>query len=95
MCPEILDACRDGRLRLKHGGSGVDTTAMSLRRHPNLVVAVVFVVATLAALGPHLLMLGYSVAGAKPPAALLLVCPLHRLDTLQKHPFVLKAKPLT
>ncbi len=68
---------------------------MSLRRHPNLVVAVVFAVATLASLGPHLLMLGYSVAGARPPAALLLICPLHRLDTPQTHSFVLKAKPLT
>jgi hypothetical protein len=68
---------------------------MSLRRHPNVVVAVVFVVATLASLGPHLLMLGYSVAGAKPPAALLFVCPLHRLDSGHAHSFVLKAKPLT
>jgi hypothetical protein len=68
---------------------------MSLRRHPNLVVAVVFAVATLASLGPHLLMLGYSVAGARPPAALLFVCPLHRLDAGQAHTFVLKAKPLT
>jgi hypothetical protein len=68
---------------------------MRLRRHPNLLVAVVFAVATLASLGPHLLMLGYSVAGAKPPAALLFVCPLHRLDTPRAHTFVLKAKPLT
>ena len=68
---------------------------MRLRRHPNLVVAVVFAVATLASLGPHLVMLGYAVAGARPPAALLLVCPLHRLDTPSTHPFVLKAKPLT
>ncbi len=71
---------------------------MKLRRHPNLVVALVFAVATLASLGPHLMMLGYSVAGAKPPGALLLVCPLHRLDTSghsQAQPFALKAKPLT
>jgi hypothetical protein len=68
---------------------------MSLRGHPQMVVAVVFAIATLASLGPHLLMLGYSVAGAKPPAALLLVCPLHRLDTPPAHPFVLKAKPLS
>jgi hypothetical protein len=68
---------------------------MSLRRRPNLVVAVVFAVATLTSLGPHLLMLGYSVAGARPPAALLLICPLHRLDATQPHSFVLKAKPLT
>jgi len=68
---------------------------MSLRRHPHVLVAVVFALATLASLGPHLLMLGYSVAGAKPPSALLFVCPLHRLDTGQAHEFVLKAKPLT
>ncbi|HEX3689679.1 MAG TPA: hypothetical protein VHV28_08280 [Solirubrobacteraceae bacterium] len=68
---------------------------MSLRRHPNLVVAMVFAVATLASLGPHLLMLGYSVAGAQPPAAVLYICPLHRLDTGHARPFVLKAKPLT
>jgi hypothetical protein len=68
---------------------------MSLRRHPNLVVAVVFAVATLASMGPHLLMLGYSVAGAKPPAALLFVCPLHRLDGGHGRGFLLQAKPLT
>jgi hypothetical protein len=68
---------------------------MRLRRHPNLVAAVVFAVATLASAGPHLLILGYSVAGAKPPAALLFVCPLHRLDGGPARGFVLKAKPLT
>jgi hypothetical protein len=68
---------------------------MSLRRHPHVVVAVVFALATLASLGPHLLMLGYSVAGARPPSALLFVCPLHRLDTAQANDFVLQAKPLT
>ncbi|MGZ4166337.1 MAG: hypothetical protein ACXVRW_00100 [Solirubrobacteraceae bacterium] len=68
---------------------------MKLRRNPHLVVAVVFTLATVASLGPHLLMLGYSVAGAKPPPALLFVCPLHYLDTGRAHTFVLKAKPLT
>jgi hypothetical protein len=68
---------------------------MNLRRHPNLVVAVVFAAATLASIGPHLMILGYSVAGARPPAALLFICPLHRLDGPQAHGFVLKAKPLT
>jgi hypothetical protein len=68
---------------------------MNLRRHPNLVVAVVFAAATLASIGPHLMILGYSVAGARPPAALLFICPLHRLDRPQAHGFVLKAKPLT
>ena len=55
----------------------------------------VFAVATLASLGPHLLMLGYSVAGVTPPAAVLFICPLHRLDTGHAQSFVLKAKPLT
>jgi hypothetical protein len=68
---------------------------MKLRRHPHLVVAVVFALATIASLGPHLLMLGYSVAGAKPPAALLFVCPLHRADAGSAPHFVLKARPLT
>lgn len=68
---------------------------MNLRRHPNLVVAVVFAVAALASIGPHLMILGYSVADARPPAALLFICPLHRLDQPHAHGFVLKAKPLT
>jgi hypothetical protein len=68
---------------------------MSLRRHPHVVAALVFVLATVASLGPHLLLLGYSVAGAKPPPALLFVCPLHRLDAGPAPQFVLKAKPLT
>lgn len=55
----------------------------------------VFALATVASLGPHLLMLGYSVAGAKPPPALLFVCPLHRADAGPAQHFVLKAKPLT
>jgi hypothetical protein len=84
-----------GRLRLKNAGFGVDITTVSLRRHPNLVVAMVFAVATLASLGPHLLMLGYSVTGTRPPAALLFVCPLHRLDAGHTQSFTLKAKPLT
>ena len=55
----------------------------------------VFALAMVASLGPHLLMLGYSVAGAQPPTALLFVCPLHRVDTGHAPEFVLKAKPLT
>jgi hypothetical protein len=70
---------------------------MFLRRHPQIVVAIVFVLATFASLGPHLLILGYGVAGARPPAELLLVCPLHRLESSPAHPvphLVLHAKPL-
>jgi hypothetical protein len=68
---------------------------MKLRRHPHLVAAVVFALATAASLGPHLLMVGYSVAGARPPAALIFVCPLHRLDGGHPREFTLRAKPLT
>ena len=68
---------------------------MKLGRHPRLVATVVLVLATLASLGPHLLMVGYSVAGAKPPAALIFVCPLHRLDAGHPRDFTLRAKPLT
>ena len=35
--------------------------------------------ATLGSFGPHLMMLGYKVAGAAPPATLLFFCPLHQL----------------
>jgi hypothetical protein len=68
---------------------------MKLRRHPHIVAAAVFAVAALGSLGPHLLMAGYAVAGAKPPPALVFVCPLHRLDTPHPRAFVLNAKPLT
>ncbi|MBV9838871.1 MAG: hypothetical protein JO156_12175 [Solirubrobacterales bacterium] len=52
---------------------------MRLLRAPNALVAVGLTLALLASLGPHLLMVGYSVAGARPPAALLYFCPLHQL----------------
>jgi hypothetical protein len=71
---------------------------MFLRRHPQVVVVLVFVLATVASLGPHLLILGYGVAGARPPAELRLLCPLHYLDSHPAHPaqrLVLQAKPLT
>jgi hypothetical protein len=68
---------------------------MTLRRHPQAVVAVVFTCATLLSLGPHLMMLGYRVAGATPPAALLLLCPLHRLGAGHAPALVLHARPLT
>jgi hypothetical protein len=69
---------------------------MGLRRHPQAVVISVFALATVAALGPHLLMLGYYVAGAQPPAAILLFCPLHHLLEQQQHShWALHAKPLT
>ena len=35
-------------------------------------------VALLFAFGPHLLILGYQAAGARPPGALTFICPLHQ-----------------
>jgi hypothetical protein len=46
---------------------------------PNLIVGVVMALATFGSFGPHLLILGYKVAGASPPATLLFFCPLHQL----------------
>lgn len=66
---------------------------MRLRRHPQAVVVTVFALATVAALGPHLLMLGYDMAGVRPPAAVLLFCPLHHLFEQHSH-WALHARPL-
>jgi hypothetical protein len=49
--------------------------------------------ATLASFGPHLAILSYQLAGAKPPAALLFLCPLHRLLQDKSPGLVLHAKP--
>jgi len=66
---------------------------MSPRRHPAAIAIAVFTLATGVSLGPHLLMLGYAVAGARPPAALLLLCPLHHLQAARPA-FALHAPPL-
>ena len=68
---------------------------MTVRRHPQAVVAVVFTCATLLSMGPHLLMLGYKMAGAAPPAALLLLCPLHQIEARETPRFTLHVRPLT
>jgi hypothetical protein len=68
---------------------------MTLRRHPRAVVALVFALGTFLSLGPHLLMLGYQVAGVSPPPALLLMCPLHRLEVERAPALVLHVRPLT
>jgi hypothetical protein len=61
---------------------------------PNLIVALALVTATLASLGPHMLMLGYKLADAQPPAALLFLCPLHRVEGISTTSrLVLHAKP--
>jgi hypothetical protein len=66
---------------------------VKLLRRPPAIAATVMVMATLASFGPHLAILTYKLAGAKAPAALLFLCPLHRL--LQETPptLVLHAKP--
>ena len=46
---------------------------------PQALTAVIFGLAVLAALGPHLAVFALEAAGAQPPAALLLLCPLHQL----------------
>jgi hypothetical protein len=60
---------------------------------PPAIAATVLVLATLASFGPHLAILTYQLAGARPPAALLFLCPLHH--GLQDKPpsLVLRAKP--
>jgi hypothetical protein len=45
-----------------------------------VIVVLGLLVATLASLGPHMMILGYTIADAKPPAALVFMCPLHRLE---------------
>jgi hypothetical protein len=73
---------------------------MSLRAPSlqTLVVAAVLLLATLGSFGPHVLMLGYRVAGTKPPATLLFFCPLHQLgDDSASHgsqALVIHAKPV-
>jgi hypothetical protein len=72
---------------------------MRLARRPNVIVVLGLLVATLASLGPHMMILGYTLADAKPPAALVFLCPLHRLEAPSPSPassasrLVLHAKP--
>jgi hypothetical protein len=68
---------------------------MRLRPRAQLIPPAVIALALLASLGPHLLMLGYHVAGAAPPSELLLLCPLHHVTSA--HPalsWTVHAKPL-
>jgi hypothetical protein len=66
---------------------------VKLLRRPPAIAATVLVMATLASFGPHLAILSYQLAGAKPPAALLFLCPLHRLLQDKSPGLVLHAKP--
>ncbi len=68
---------------------------MRLLPRAQLIPPIVIAVAILASLGPHLLMLGYHVAGVAPPSALLLLCPLHHLTSAPPAPaWTIHAKPL-
>jgi hypothetical protein len=68
---------------------------MRLRTRAQLIPPAVIVLATLASFGPHLLMLGYHVAGAAPPSELLLLCPLHHVTSVHPVPsWMVHAKPL-
>jgi hypothetical protein len=61
----------------------------------HVIPPTVIVLALLVSFGPHLLMLGYHLAGAAPPAELLLVCPLHNGGSAHPAPsWTLHAKPL-
>jgi hypothetical protein len=68
---------------------------MRLRPRAQLIPPAVIALAMLASLGPHLLMLGYHVAGVAPPSELLLLCPLHHLTAAHAaSSWALHAKPL-
>jgi hypothetical protein len=47
-----------------------------VRLHPNILAVGLLSLAVLGSLGPHLLMLGYKVAGARPPLVLSYFCVL-------------------
>ncbi|MBV9309878.1 MAG: hypothetical protein JOZ73_03560 [Solirubrobacterales bacterium] len=67
---------------------------MGSRRSSNWIAVFALLTATLASLGPHLAMFGYDLAGAHPPAALLFVCPLHRLSSEKAPALVIRAPRL-
>lgn len=60
---------------------------MSLLRRPTAVAITALLLASVVSLGPHLALLGYQLAGARPPAALLFLCPLHHLVAAQPPSF--------
>jgi hypothetical protein len=65
-----------------------------LLRTPNLLIALVLGLAITASFGPHLLMLGYRIAGARPPGALLYLCVLHSSESSASPKLVLHAPAL-
>jgi hypothetical protein len=69
--------------------------SMRLRSRAHVIPPTVIVLALVASLGPHLLMLGYHLAGAAPPSELLLLCPLHHGGSVHTATsWTLHAKPL-
>lgn len=69
---------------------------MRLRPRAQLISPAIIALSLLVSLGPHLLTLGYHVAGAPPPSELLLLCPLHHLTSAHPAPaWTVPAKPLT
>src|SRR5581483_7267356 len=66
---------------IKASAAGADIPLMGSIRLPDVLIGSVMALATFVSLGPHLLMLGYRVAGAQPPAALVYFCPLHRVES--------------
>ncbi len=68
---------------------------MRLLPRAHLIPPAVIALATLLSLGPHLLILGYHLVGAPPPAELLLFCPLHHgAPAPPSRSWSLDAKPL-
>jgi hypothetical protein len=68
---------------------------MRLLPRAQVIPPVVVALATIASLGPHLLILGAHALGATPPAALLLFCPLHHTEAAHHAAgWSLSAKPL-
>jgi hypothetical protein len=67
---------------------------MGRRLRSSVVAPVVLVLALVASLGPHLAILGYQFAGARPPASLVFFCPLHSRSLAHPGPvWSLHAKP--
>jgi hypothetical protein len=62
------------RRLLQAPGLAADLSGMRLLRHPNALTILLLCVATVGVFGPHLMMLGYKVAGVHPPAALTFFC---------------------
>jgi hypothetical protein len=76
---------------LDYRGFDADRKSVSVRRLPNVVVVLLICVGTLGVFGPHLLMIGFKAAGARPPAALAYFCVLHGSHGSKGSPLVIGA----